>query len=205
MNYSMPGFLVLHYLPVKAKILVTQSCPCPTLCDSMDYSPPGFSVHGIHQARYWSGSPFPISRGSSWPRDQIKVSCIAGRFFIVRATTISWSLLKVIKLSQWCYLTISSSEASFSFSFKFSQNQSLPKSQLFASGGQSIGASALASILPMNIQDWFPLGLTGLISLKFTGHSRVSSSITIWNHQFFSVQLSLWSNSNTCTLLLEKP
>ena len=204
MNYSMPGFLVLHYLPVKVKVLVTRSCP--TLRDSMDCSPPGFSVHGILQARILEWVTIPISRGSSWPRDQIKVSCIAGRFFIVRATTIPYSLLKVIKLSQWCYLTISSSDASFSFSFNFSQHQSLPKSWLFASGGQSIGASASASILPLSIQDWFPLGLTGLISLQSRGLSRVSSSITIRKHQFFGVQLSLWwSNSNTCTWLLEKP
>ena len=76
-------------------------------------------------------------------------------------------------------------------------------SQLFTSGGQSIGASA--SVLPMNIQGWFPLGLTGLISLLSKGLSRIFSSTTIWKHQFFSAQPFLWSNSHMRTLLLEKP
>ena len=67
------------------------------------------------------------------------------------------------------------------------------------------GASASALILPMNIQDWFPLGLTGLISLLSRGLSRVSSSTTIWKHQFFSAQPSLWSSSHIHTWLLEKP
>ena len=67
------------------------------------------------------------------------------------------------------------------------------------------GASASALILPMNIQDWFPLGLTGLISLLSRGLSRVSSNTTIWKHQFFSAQPSLWSSSHIHTWLLEKP
>ena len=71
------------------------------------------------------------------------------------------------------------------------------------SGGQIIGASA--SVLSMNIQDWFPLGLTGLISLLSKGLSRVFSSTTIQKHQFFGTQTSLWSNSHICTWLLEKP
>jgi len=78
-------------------------------------------------------------------------------------------------------------------------------SWLFASGDQSIGASASASVLPMNIQGWFPLGLTGLISLQSKGLSRVSSSTTIQKHQFFSTQPSLWSNSHICIWLLDKP
>ena len=76
--------------------------------------------------------------------------------------------------------------------------------QFFASGGQSIGASALASVLPINIQDWFPLGLTGLIFLQSKGLSRVLSSTTDQKYQFFSSQLSLWSNSHIHTWLLEK-
>ena len=72
-------------------------------------------------------------------------------------------------------------------------------SQLFTSGGQSIGASA--SVLPMSIQGWFPLGLTGLFSLQ----SKGLLSTTIWKHQFFSAQPFLWSNSHMRTLLLEKP
>ena len=77
-------------------------------------------------------------------------------------------------------------------------------SQLFTSGGQSIGASALASDLPMNIQDWSPLGWIGLISLQSKGLSRVFSNTTIQKHQFFGTQLSLWTNSHVHTWLLEK-
>ena len=90
-------------------------------------------------------------------------------------------------LSWWCYLTISSSVTSFSSSCPqtFPASESFPVSQLFASGGQSIGASASASALLMNIQDWFPLGWTGWISLESMGLSRVSSSTTIRKHQFF--------------------
>ena len=76
-------------------------------------------------------------------------------------------------------------------------------SQFFTSGGQSIRVSASASVLPMNIPDWFPLGLTGLISLQFDGFLRVFSSTTIQNHQFFSAQPSLWSNSHIHTWLLK--
>ena len=100
-------------------------------------------------------------------------------------------------LSQWCYLTISSSVAPFSSCLlSFSASGSFPMSWLFPSGGQSIGTSASASILPMNIQSWFPLGLTGLISLQSKGFSRVFSNTTVRKHQFFSTQPSLWSNSH---------
>ena len=78
-------------------------------------------------------------------------------------------------------------------------------SQFFASGGQSIGASASASVLPMNIQDWFPLHMTGLIFLQSKGLSRVFSNTTVQKHQFFGTQLSLWSNSRIHTWRLEKP
>ena len=79
-----------------------------------------------------------------------------------------------------------------------------PVSQLFSSGGQSIGVSASASVLPMNIQDWFPLGWTGWISLQPKGLSRVFSNTTVQKHQFFSAQPSLWSNSYIHTWPLEK-
>ena len=82
---------------------------------------------------------------------------------------------------------------------------SFPTCWLFTSGGQSIGASALASVFSMNIQDWFPLGLTGLISSLSKGLSRVFSNTTVQKHQVFSVQLSLWSVSHIYTWLLEKP
>ena len=77
--------------------------------------------------------------------------------------------------------------------------------QFFASGGQSIGVSASTPVLPMNIHGWFPLGLTGLISLQSKGLSRIFSNTTIWKHHFFSAQPSLWSNSHIHTWLLEKP
>ena len=80
-----------------------------------------------------------------------------------------------------------------------------PRSQLFASGGQSIGISASAWILPMNIQDWFPLGWAGWIPLQARRLSRVFSNTPVQNHQIFGAQLSLYSNSHIPTWLLEKP
>ena len=109
-------------------------------------------------------------------------------------------------LSQWCHPTISSSVVPFSSCLQsFPASASFLMSRLFASGGQSFGASASASVLPMNIQGWFPLGLTSLISLKSKGLSRVFSSTTVWKHQFFGVQPFLWSNSHIPTWVLEKP
>ena len=109
-------------------------------------------------------------------------------------------------LSQWCHPTISSSVVHF-FSCLQSvpASGSFPVSLFFTSGGQSIGASASASILPMNIQDWFPLGWTSWISLQSKGLSRIFSNTTVQKHQFFGLQLSLWSNSHIYTWLLEKP
>ena len=96
-------------------------------------------------------------------------------------------------LSQWCHPTISSSITPFSSCLQsFPASGSFPMSQLFTSGGQSIGASASTSVLPMNIQDWFPLGLSGLISLLSKGLSRIFSNTTVQKHQFSSAQLSLW-------------
>ena len=108
-------------------------------------------------------------------------------------------------LRQWCYPTISCSVSPFSYLQSFPASGSFPMSCLFASGGQSIGDSASASVLPMNIQGRFPLGLTGLISLQSKGHSRVFSNTTVQKHQFFGTQPSLWSNSHIHTWLLEKP
>ena len=94
--------------------------------------------------------------------------------------------------SWWFYPTISSSVIPFSSCLQsFPASRSFRVSQFFASGGQSIGASASASVLPMNIQDWFPLGWTSWISLKSKGLSRVFSNTTVQKHQFFSAQLSL--------------
>ena len=109
-------------------------------------------------------------------------------------------------LSRWCYLTISSSSAPLSFCLQsFPASGAFPVGQLFASGSQSIGASASASVLPMNFQGWFPLRLTGLISLLSTGLSRIFSRTTIWKYQFFGTQPSLWSNSHIYMWLMEKP
>ena len=108
--------------------------------------------------------------------------------------------------SQWCHPTISSSVIPFSSCLQsFSASGSFPVSQFFASGDQSIGVSPSASVPPMNIQDWFPLGWTGLISLQSKGLSRVFSNTTVQKHQFFGAQLSLLSNSHIDTWLLEKP
>ena len=107
-------------------------------------------------------------------------------------------------VSQWCHPTISSSVVPFfSCLQSFPASASFPMSWLFASGGQSIGASA--SVLPKNIQDWFPVGWTGWISLKSKGLSRVFSNTTVQKHQFFSAQPSLCSISHIHTWLLEKP
>ena len=109
-------------------------------------------------------------------------------------------------LSWWCYLAISSSATSFFFCLQsFWASGSFSMSWLFASDGPSTGTIASASVLPMNIQDWFPLGLTGLISLLSKGLSRVFSSTTIGKHHFFGCQSFWWSNSHIHTWLLEKP
>ena len=92
-------------------------------------------------------------------------------------------------LNWWCHSTISSSVTSFSYPQSFPAPESFPMNWLFASGDQSIGASA--SVCPVSIQGWFPIGWTGLISLLSKGFSKVFSSTTIWKHQFFSAQSSL--------------
>ena len=95
-------------------------------------------------------------------------------------------------LSRWCHPTVSSSVIPFSSCPQsFPASGSFQMSQLFTSGGQSIGVSASTSVLPMNTQDWFPLGWTGWISLQSKGLSRVFSNNTVQMHQFFCPQLSL--------------
>ena len=106
-------------------------------------------------------------------------------------------------LSWWCHPTISFSFVPFSCLQSCPASGSFPISQFFTSGGQRIGALALASVLPMNIQDWFPLVWTGWISLQSKGLSRVFSYTAVQNHQFFRAQLSLQSNSHIHTWLLE--
>ena len=134
-----------------------------------------FVTHGLQHARPPCLSPIPRACSNSCP------------------------------LSQWCHPTISSSVIPFSFCLQsFPASGSFQMSQFFTSGGQSIGFSASASVLPMNIQDWFPLGLTGLISLQSKGLSRVFFNTAVQKYQFFSSQLPLWSNSHIHTWLLEK-
>ena len=109
-------------------------------------------------------------------------------------------------LSQWCHPTVSSSVIPVSSCPQsFPALGSFQMSQLFVSGGQSIGVSASTSVLPMNIQDWFPLGLTGWISFQSKGLSRVFSNTMVQKHQFFGAQLSSQSNSHIHTWPLEKP
>ena len=95
-------------------------------------------------------------------------------------------------LSRWCHPTISSPVVPFSSCLQsFPASGTFQISQLFASGGQSIGVWASTSVLPMNTQDWSPLGWTGWISLQSKGFSRVFSNTTVQKHQFFGAQLSL--------------
>ena len=109
-------------------------------------------------------------------------------------------------LSRWCHLAISSSVIPFaSWLQSFPASGSFQMSQFFTPGGQNTGIWALASVLPMNIQNWFPLGWTGWISLHSKGLSRVFSNTTLQKHQCFGTQLSLWSNSHIHTWLLENP
>ena len=102
--------------------------------------------------------------------------------------------------SWWCHPTISLSLMPFSSCLQyFRASGSFLMSQFFTSGGQSIRVSALASVLPMNIQGWFPLRLTNLICLQSKGLSRAFSNAAIQRHQFFSAQVALWSNSHMTT------
>ena len=203
-----------------------------TPCSGWDHSslgsgPPGFSLGSCR--RMWSTGPRK-SPCLSWglnlflsPRDCMRIKSYIA---LIQALSHSDSLRphglqnarllcpslsprvysNSCPLSQWHYPTISSFVTPFSSCPQsLTASGSFPMSWLFTSGGQSIGASVSASVLPMNIQGWFLLGLTCLISLLFNGLSRVFSSTTVWKHQFFGTQLSLWSNSHIHTWLLEKP
>ena len=121
--------------------------------------------------------------------------------FLVHHQFPNWWCSNWCPLSQWCHSTISSSVIPFSFCLQ-SFPASFPMSWLFASGGQNIVISASTSVLPMNIQGWFPLGLTCLI-LLLKGFSRVFCT-TVQRNQFFSAQSFLLSSSHICTWLLEK-
>ena len=148
---------------------------CPTLCSTIDGSTPGFSV--LHCL------PEFAQIHVHWGGNAIQPSHTLSLPSPEKNLTAPFS----------------------SFPQSFPASGSYPIGQIFASGGQSTGASASASVLPMNIQDWFSLGLTGLISLQSKGLSGVFSSTTVQKHQFFGTQPSLWSNSHSHTRLLEKP
>ena len=133
-------------------------------------------LHGLQHTRPPCPSPTPRAYSNPWP------------------------------LSRWCHPTISSSVVSFSSCPQsFPASGSFQMSQVFASGGQSIGISASIPVLPMNIQDWFPLGWTSGISLLLTGLARVFFNTTVQKHQFFGAQLSSQFNFHIHTWPLEKP
>ena len=191
---------------MKVKSEVTQSCP--TLGDPMGYGLPHSSVHGIFQARVLEWVAISFSRGSFQPRDWTQVSWIVGRYFTVWATrkVQGLSLLKLMSIELvmpsnrliFCHplLLLPSIFPSIRvFSNEFTLHITWPE----------IGVSASSSVLPMNIQEWFPLQLTDLISLQPKGLSRVFSSTTVQKHHFFSTEPSLWSNSHIHTWPLEKP
>ena len=143
---------------------------------SVTQSFPTLQPHGLQQARPPCPSPAPGVYSNSCPS------------------------------SQWCHTFIPSSVIPFSSSLQsFPASGSFQMNQFFASSGQNTGVSASASVLPMNIEDWFPLGWNGWISLQSKGLSRVFFNTTVQKHQFFGTQLSLQSNSHIHTWLLEKP
>ena len=153
--------------------------------DTMDCSPPDSSVHGFTQAGYWSGfSSVQFSRsvmsGSLQPCEpqHARPPCPSPTTR-VHPNPCPWSW--------WCHPTISSSVVPFSSCPQsFPASGAFQMSQLFASGGQSIGVSASTSVLPVNTQDWSPLGWAGWISLQSKGLSRVFSNTTVQQHQVFS-------------------
>ena len=119
--------------------------------------------------------------------------------------TISLSLLKLMSIELVMLFNQIILCQPFSFCLQpFPASRYFLRNQLITSDGQNIGVSASASVLPMNIQDGFPLGWTGLISLQFKGLLRVFCNTTVQKHQFISAYPSLWSNSQVCTWLLQK-
>ena len=139
---------------------------------------------GFSRQEYWTGLPLPSPNPSPTAR-----AC---------SNSCPWSW--------WGHPTVSSSVVPFSSCLQsFTASGSFPRSKFFTSGGQNIAVSASTSVLPVNILGWFPLELTGLISLQSRGYSRFYSSITVREHQFFGVQPSFWSKSHIHTWLLEKP
>ena len=155
---------------------------------------PGHSEHWVQHWRYQSDQLAP----SSVQFSSVAQSCQTLRLHGLQHTRPPYpsptprAYSKSCPLSRWCHPTISSSLVPFfSCVQSFSTSGSFPMSHFFASGGQSIGVSTSASVLPMNTQDWFFLGLTGFISLQSKGPSRVFSNTTVKKHQLFGAYLSL--------------
>ena len=157
----------------------------------MDCSTPGFPVHHqhpeltqthVHQVSDAIQQPHPLSSPSPLPSIFPSIAVFSIELFL----HIRWP-------KYW------------SFSFSISPSMNIQISQFFPSGGQNIGESASASVLPMNFHDWFSLGLTGLISLQPKGLTRIFFNTTVQKHQFFSAQPSSQSNSHIHTWPQEKP
>ena len=210
--------------------LVTQSCL--TLCNPMDSSPPGSSIHGDSPGKNTGVGCHAFLQGI-FPTQGLNLHLFylllwqAGCLWLLIPVSVRFSHSVVsdplqphglqharppcaspspgarsnsCPLSQWCHPTVSSSVIPCpSCPQSFPASGSCPMTQHFASGGQSIGVSASASVLPMNTQDWFPLGWTGWISSLPRGLSRVFSNPTVGRHQFFGTQPSLWSSSHIRT------
>ena len=176
-NFSNPQLHTpIYYSPLKFIISGSLQLLCYSVQFSCSVVSNTLRPHGLQHARLPCPSPSPRACSNSCP------------------------------LSQWCRPTISPSVVSFSSHLQsFPASGFFPLSQFFVSGGQSIGVSASASVFPVNIQDWFLLGWTGLISLQSKGLSRVFSNTTVQKHQFFGTKLSSQANSHIHTWPLEKP
>ena len=191
---------------------------CLTLHNPVDCSPPGSSVHGIFQARGRDSVREKTLCYSSTPGSLLFTLVVVQSLSHVwlfatpwtaatqapMSSTVSQSLLKFMSIESVMLSSCLILCCPLLLLFQpFPASGSFPMSQFFTSGNQSIEASA--SVHPVNIQSWFPLGLTNLISMLSRILSRVFSSITIWKHQFFGTKPSLWSISHIHTWLLEKP
>ena len=177
--------------------LSTSSCPLHSLQPGVSsyYWSVDFSAWGAYQRKHWSVCSSSDVRHGRISSVQFSHSVV---FDSLRPRGLQHArspcplpaprvYSNSCPLSRWCHPTISSSVIPFSSCPQsFPASGSFQMSQFFASGGQSIGVSASASVLPMNAQDWFPLGWTGWISLQSKGLSRVFSNITVQKHQFFS-------------------
>ena len=170
-------------------------------CDPVDCSSPGFYVRGLLQASMLEWAVIVRLLSCMWLFATPQTAARQAACPLPAPGACSNSC----PLSRWCRPTISSVIPFSSCLRSFPASGSFQMSQLFTSGGQSIRASASSLVLPMNIQDWLPLGWTGWISLQAKGISRVISNTTVWRHQFFSIQPSLWSNSHIHTWPLAKP